>query len=150
MTTRGLTAPNPTTTITTNHPLAPPPCGLNPNQICREESDTSHSSGSRGLYVGGRGGNAAHRVASAGTEEEPLVEVRDWSVIRDYRYMAPSRLRSGLIASVKEIGLLKVHKSTSFKEIVQWAMQKLPEAAPDHPRTAEAKAMATYFWRYRQ
>ena len=81
--------------------------------------------------------------------EEPLVEVRDWSVIRAYRRVPPSRLRSDLTAAVKEIGVLKVRKSTSFKEIVQWAIDDLPEAAPNHPRSAEAKAMATYYWRSR-
>lgn len=40
MTQNALTVPSPTTTITTNHPPATPPCGLNPDRICREESDT--------------------------------------------------------------------------------------------------------------
>lgn len=97
----------------------------------------------------GRGGNQARRAAIAGTKDERLVEVRDWSVIRKYRYVAPSKLRSDLTAAVKDIGLLKVHRSTSFKDIVRWAMENLPQAAPDHPRSAEAKAMATYYWRYR-
>ena len=35
-----LTAPKPTTTITTDHRSASPPCGLNHTRTCREESDT--------------------------------------------------------------------------------------------------------------
>lgn len=109
---------------------------------------TDDDASASGWAVGGRGGNEARREAQAGTDEEPLVEVRDWSVIRTYRYVPPSTLRRDLIAAVKEIGLLKVHKNTAFKEIAQWATDHLPEAAPNHPRSAEAKAMATYWWRY--
>lgn len=109
------------------------------------------TSGTSGWAVGGRGGNQARREAQAGTEADPLVEVKDWSLIRTYRYVPPSKLRSELTAVVKEIGLFKVHKSTSFNDIVQWAMSELPDAAPGHPRSTEAKAkaMATYWWRYR-
>ncbi|WP_426573821.1 hypothetical protein [Aquihabitans sp. McL0605] len=110
---------------------------------------TDDTAGAGGWAVGGRGGNEAHRSGQAGTEAEPLVEVRDWSAIRAYRRVPPSKLRSDLTSAVKEIGLLKVHKSTGFKEIVQWAIDNLPQAAPNHPRSAEAKAMATYYWRHR-
>jgi hypothetical protein len=34
---------NPTTTLTNNNPPAAPGCGLNPNPICREESETPHA-----------------------------------------------------------------------------------------------------------
>ena len=33
---------NPPTTLTNNNPPATPRCGLNPNPICREESETPH------------------------------------------------------------------------------------------------------------
>jgi hypothetical protein len=102
-----------------------------------------------GWYVGGRGGNEEHRKRSAGTQDEPWTEVPDWALISAYQHLPPSRLRTELRAAVKAIGILPVHKSTSFETIVRWAMDELPEAAPNHPRAAEAKAMATFYWRYR-
>jgi hypothetical protein len=102
-----------------------------------------------GWDVGGRGGNEAHRKRKAGTDDEPWIEVPDWALISAYQRVPRSRLRSDLIEAVKAIGIISVHKSTSFEQIVRWAMENLPEAAPHHPRAAEAKAMATFYWRYR-
>lgn len=52
MMTSTLTAPNTPTTITTSHTLATPPCGLNPNRICREESDTPQHDSHPSLVAG--------------------------------------------------------------------------------------------------
>jgi hypothetical protein len=42
---------NPPTTLTNNNPPATPRCGLNPNPICREESETPHSAASSGVVI---------------------------------------------------------------------------------------------------
>jgi len=52
------------------------------------------------------------------------------------------------VDTLKEIGVKPIHKSTKFDDLVQWIRTDLESAAPTHPRTPDAVAMATYWWRY--
>ena len=82
-------------------------------------------------------------------EPEAWFEVPDWSARRLYQWASPAKLRHDLLAVVEEINVRPVHRSDKFDDIVKWVLNDLPTVAPDHPRTPDALAMATVWWKYR-
>ena len=82
-------------------------------------------------------------------EPEAWFEVPDWPARRLYQWASPAKLRHDLLAAVKEINVRPIHKSDRFDDIVKWVLNDLPTLAPDHPRTPDAVAMATVWWKYR-
>jgi hypothetical protein len=81
--------------------------------------------------------------------DSPWDEVPDWPARRAYQWSSPATLRHDLLAAVQEINARPAHKSDHFDDIVQWVLNDLPSLAPDHPRTPDAMAMATVWWKYR-
>ena len=85
----------------------------------------------------------------AGEPPTAWVPEADWDLRAAYQYAPRSKLRADLLEMIREIGVRPLHRSDDFNEVVQWAMNDLPTAAPHHPLTPKAVAVATFWWRYR-